>query len=332
MRKKIAISLGVSLISMGIIFAFTAKGNEFNQIFQINYRYLVGLIGVYIFQWLIGGLRIKIAAEGLQKKMDFFRGVKISFCGDYFALVTPSSIGGQPAKIFMLSKGEEKYGKNSAIVILENATEAFFFLFMIPLVIFQNPILFKGLKNYSWALVPLIVLFVLGVIYVFMVKSHWIIIAIDKVLTFPILRKFIKENRKKKIVDVVKQEISDFVSAIKHYFKHSKIHLLGTMLLSVVYWSLRFTLLYFVIKGFGINITFWLVFQLQILLFFFTVFVPVPGGGAEFILALLLKNFIPLGVISGVILNWRIFTYFITLLVGTLVVFKNTGLVLLEKR
>ncbi len=324
MKKKILISLGISIISIIVIFAFSTNGTRFDQIGLISSKYLLGLIVIYSLQWIIGAWRVQVAAIGLGKRVKFLRALKIGFCGDYFALITPSSLGGQPAKIVLLSSDEERYGKSSAIVVLENATEMLFFLFLIPIVLLQNPIIFGLMKGYSWVFIPITFLLTAGLIYVVMVKSHWIALVLNKFLELPLLRKLIKEERRKKIVNAVEHEIGDFVRAVEHYIRNSKIHLFSTLLLSVIYWSLRFSLLYLVIRGFGIDITFWLVYQIQIMLFFFTLFVPAPGGGAEFIMAFLLKGSIPSGLTTSIILNWRIFSYFLTLLIGTLVLLKNT--------
>lgn len=324
MTKKLFFSLAVAVLSIICIFIFSAKWNAAGQVIIVKLKYLIGLALIYCCQWFIGAWRMLVVADGLHKKLSFLRALKISFLGDFFAQITPSSMGGQPAKVIMLSNGEEKYGKNSAIVAVESASEICFFLFMLPLAFMRNRAILNLLKGYSWVTIPVSFLLTCGLVYVIIFKSHVVAKLIDRFLQLPIINKIVKEKRRNKIIQILNNEIEDFADSLLYYYKYSKIHLILTILLSVIYWSLRFALLYFVIRGFGVQISFWFVYYLQIMLFFFTTFVPSPGGGAEFILIFLLKGALSPAIIASVILNWRFFTYFLTIIIGSLLVFKST--------
>jgi uncharacterized protein (TIRG00374 family) len=86
---------------------------------------------------------------------------------------------------------------------------------------------------------------------------------------------------------------------------------------------LRFTILYFIIKGFNLEIELGFIILVQLLIYTTVLFIPVPGGsGIEVLLAVILNRFFPLSLVGIIAALWRFFTYYSYIFIGSFVSFK----------
>jgi hypothetical protein len=322
---KIFSALAISLLIIIIITFLTVDASTWTAFKEINIFYLYLIIAVTFLAWLLNGIKLKVLSSGVGVKIKFFHAVELGLVDRFFSNITPSGIGGQPIKTAAMMKFDISSGKAGAVVVVELLLRLFFFAFSLPLVIYKiSDIFFDYVRPIFLSIGTAIFISTLIIlIYLMLYKVKLFLKLSFSLLNIKLSRKLIGEEKIYSWKRKLAEEIKIFNSTIWTYIKSGLFELFIAFLLTVLLWMLRFTILYFIIKGFNLEIELGFIILVQLLIYTTVLFIPVPGGsGIEVLLAVILNRFFPLSLVGIIAALWRFFTYYSYIFIGSFVSFK----------
>lgn len=313
-RNKIflAASIGISISAALIVLLLTIDENTISSLKQIRLEYLLLVLIIQIFNWFLWGLRIKFLCKSVDKETklstkDSFTTVLSSL---FFATITPSSMGGEPVRVYMLSKKGFSIGDSTAVIVGERIFDMVFFIaaFVIALFLLKN-VISQNILIVAFIFIGfLIILASVGLTYV-MVKP-------DSIKT--LIRKFVKSE---KIWIKVDTEITNFHNALwKLVTGNNKIDILYAAFFSVLIKIIDYFLPAVILLGLGVDISHILLlcFAAQAIVYVITTIPITPGssGVTEISMAYLYSIFVNPSIVGIFVLIFRSLTYYFTMVIG----------------
>ncbi len=317
-RRWLVASVLISAASLAIIFMLTSTEQAVPVILQVSPLFLLAILMIHTLHWFFWALRIKIMAHALGDKISFIWAFRVVMVNLFMASVTPSSFGGEPSRIYMLSQGNLSSGDATALTLGERLIDFIFFGAALPTMLILLGIS-VDLKDIQYELLAAAALFIFGGVLLLLIVSHasWFKKHIKKFEK--LLRFFIKnEERRKTLIKKAEKEFDAFVKGIVVIFRRKKLHFMGAMGATVIMWVADFSIPSLILMAFGYP-PFWLLsitFQMIILLI---TIVPVSPGGsglAEFSAYFLYSQKLPENLTGAMIILWRILTFYMNLFVG----------------
>ena len=332
-RKKIKrglqVFIFVSLFSFAAIF-FLTRTDSVEQAIRKFAPHVFLLIPVFIaFDWLGSGLRLYIFGRVLYPGISFRSCVRANLGNYFMAAVTPAQTGGGPAQIYLLyADGMPAVEATSASLMTFLATA--FFLIIAAAFTFA----FKGRVTLTNQMLHH--LFNYGIFF-FLFIGFLVILA----LAFP---NFYREAVTKVVSFISRLRKKDYLSGShwansmidgvdrchKHliYFIRKKplILILG-IIISGALFTAKFVLAYVVVVGLGCKASLMNVVLLQVVIVLINYFFPSPGGSgaAELSSAALMASVVPRDLIPYYVILWRLFTTYISVTVGGIVIIRALG-------
>ncbi len=320
-NKRLIAGLIISFAAIAVVFALTFDPSSIKKIGEIKVVWLIFGAFLHILSWVVWGLRITVMCRYIDKDkgVSLKEGIGIAISNLFLSAVTPSSIGGEPVRIHLLSKKGFGVGKSTALVVGERIFDAIFFTLSLPVAVF---ILNTYIKNEVMKLILLAgtVLFMGGLIlFAYLLEKPEII----KKLAKSLMRKIKIKKIEKKIEEII-DKIDDFVESFhkgaKEIFSWKNISAIGVILaITSIYWLLEFLVPSCILKGLGQDPVIIQSVSAQILLVIMSIIPITPGGSgiAEGGAAVLYSFFVPDKSILGIfILGWRLVTYYLNIVVG----------------
>ncbi len=155
-RKAVVLSI---LIASSVIILYSIYTSSYYSLFKINITYLLLAFILYLFSWIVSGVRLKllhIILDGEENSLSLKHYINARFLGGLMAYLTPSAIGGEPARAYYLSRlMNNSFSRYFALSIYEvfydivvvNIIAIGFSLYRLPLTI---PVIIVGLANLSF--------------------------------------------------------------------------------------------------------------------------------------------------------------------------------------
>lgn len=302
MIKRLILALLISALATILIFEFTSKDLkiEFIDPFYIFVAFLMQVLF-----WIFWTLRLKTIVKSLGYKISFTYTFKVTMIGMFIAAITPSSAGGEPIRAKMLNDRGISAGEAAFVVLVERFLDAIFFSTALPI--------FVAFTGYGLFGLKVVAIFV--VILTFSISALYLIFKNNRNLW-----KFASLFGRKK--DKVANELIKFRQAALK-LKDRKKDLVSFIFLTVVMWSLGFTIPSLILLSLGQNHFFFYSYtaQLTIVLVSLVPITPGSSGIAEFSMAYLYSMFVDSSILGILIPIWRLITYHSNIVVGALILF-----------
>ena len=239
--------------------------------------------------------------------------------GRYYDKITPAAVGGQPAQILTLRKtGKIPNGMTTAIPIFSMISGQMMFLlvaipcFLFSGVAFKYPVLIAtawvGLLFYAfWPVM------VFGTMFLPKPTAKFINFIVRVLAKFRIVKN--REEAFKRVED----EVADYAKNVKLIFKKPLVSG-GVLLMSLISNTLNSSIPFFVLKAFGGDVGFLECFLLTIGVEAAVYFAPTPGnsGVAEGTFYVVFSK-LSTGYVFWAMMLWRLFSYYIYIMVGPLI-------------
>ncbi|MGM0471589.1 MAG: lysylphosphatidylglycerol synthase transmembrane domain-containing protein [Bacillota bacterium] len=324
-KQKLLTAISFSLLIIIGITIFTVDQSTWQSVKDLRVSYLFLVMVVIMIDWLLNGLKLCILAAGVGVDLPFLTAVEIGLVEKFFTNITPSGVGGQPFKIVALKENQVSLAKASVIVIVELILQLLFFMLGFLFILIKLHKLFFSYFNLE-VLILIIPLGVVGlgiVIYLLLYKPRYLAQFFFWLMNRSLIIKLVTSKKRHRWKRKFVKEVRVFNNTIWRYLKSSKGELFSGLSLTVLSWSAKFMVLYFVIRGLNLSVDFSSIYLLQLLIYIIAIFIPVPGAsGIEVILAGLLDQFLPVALVGIVVASWRFFTYYLYIFFGGLVTFK----------
>jgi len=270
--------------------------------------------------WKYAVMILKYTPKGTFTKKEAF---KVSFqtvmIGRYYDRITPAAVGGQPAQILNLRRtGKISPGLTTAIPIFSMISgQITFILIAIPCFLIGT---FTGISpvllTTAW----------IGLLF----YAFWPVMvvgsAISPKFTAKVINIFVKflaglkiVKNKEAAIKKVEDEVRDYTKNVKLIAKSPEV--MTKVLVMSLFSNVLISLVpFFVLLAFGGNIDFWECFILSVAIQSAVYYAPTPGnaGVAEGTFYMVFSR-LSSGYVFWAMMLWRLFSYYIYIIVGPLV-------------
>lgn len=295
--------------------------NIINLLHQVNYNWVIAGLICLIIYWICEAITLHVPLKRMYKSQNFGNSVKVSMIGQLFNNITPFSSGGQPMQAYELTKTGKRVSDSLSVLMLKFIVTQIALVVTTVIIVFAEFDFFKMLMHdYLW-----VAILGFGVNIVAIIVA--IIAGINKKLITSIVNPIIKLLGKIHIFKQPDEVIDNFDKSMDNFsgqfkvMKSEKLMVLKMFVVAVIQSMSYYSITYMVYKAFGNSeITFLQIIPAQAFLLLIMTFVPTPGSGlgAEGGFYLLFNSIFKKGTINMSILFWRIYTFYLPIIVGAL--------------
>ncbi|MFW6287793.1 MAG: lysylphosphatidylglycerol synthase transmembrane domain-containing protein [bacterium] len=328
--KGLKFAIGLSLLFSAILILTTLDKEEFY--YAVNRVDLLLLIKISILMLIniaSAGMKFKVMISATGNKISLREAMNLHLAGSFISNVTPMATGGGPFQIYFLIKRGINLGQGTMIVVTQFIMRIFFFTFAsIIFFIFFNDLISPGvLPSY---------IFYLTIGVGFVITLSLIILSIVPAVSDFLIHLLFKNNFLKKLVKksyklkrwIVngRRELREFHESMELLVSHKdKLFLLA--LSTIVFWTSIFLIIPVILNGLGHEPHYLRSYVMQTIFNLVIYYMPTPGasGVAEVGFASIFVSFIPRGIIGLVTFLWRFVTFYMILIIGGVVAFRELG-------
>ena len=282
---------------------------------------LTAAMGFVVIRDLAYMVRVKILSMG---EFDWKSSLYVVLLWEFASAITPSVIGGSPIAIYLMKREGMTLGRSVATVLATSLMDEFFYVIAVPVLVFMIGISAfipeglsasaeMGLKAMFWggyAVHCTIMALILSILFIAPSATRQIFMWLFRL---PVLSKW--ERWAKGLTEEWMLASDNLKGATKMMW----VKVLGVTMIS---WSARFMILNAVLYIFFDSVSNLEVFARQLSLWIAMLVSPTPGaaGIAEYSLPVFMQGVAVVGGVAVVV--WRILTYFVYLIIGSLLLPK----------
>jgi uncharacterized protein (TIRG00374 family) len=329
-KISILVSITLSISIIILILYFTIDAQTISYLSQTSFHYefylFFGLaILLNVMYWVIWGARVKVLSTVVDRKVkiSLWESTKIVIANQFLAGITPSVVGGEPVRIYLLNRDGLSTGGATAVVIGERLIDAIFILILVPfgLFVFKDRI---NVQLISYGLSIGIIFFLTGIVLFALVlkypkKTRSLLCKIsDKLSRFSK-----KKDQSSSIVDWIGHEVDNFHGSMVMFLTKGKKSFLGAGGLTVLMWSTGFLIPSMILLGLGLPPFFVESYAAQALLMIIVMLPTTPGSSGVTELGMAALYGVILGAshqyLLGVfVLLFRFITYHMNIICGAI--------------
>lgn len=318
----ISLILSIAIIILILFFTIDAETLEYLSTQQIRYEFFFAAMGVNVIYWILWGIRLRILSNAINKnvKISVWESTKIIIANLFLANITPSMAGGEPVRIYLLSKNGLSVGSATASVLGERLLDAIFILLCVPFafLIFRGHIEVGVLKV---GLTIAIAIFILAVIvFAYALKNpkktkSFLIFLSNKISRFS--RRKDSESAR---IERISSGVDDFHDSMIFFLSTGKKAFIKAGIVTAVFWITGWIVPILILMGLGLKPFIIESCAAQVLLIIIVMMPTTPGsaGVTEGSTAILYSVFIGSSLVGIFVILFRFITYHMGLIVGAI--------------
>lgn len=289
--------------------------------------YLAMILFCLAMYWFLQAMVLRQLFYNRGQSISIGRALKAHMIGEFFSAVTPLSTGGQPMQVMYLSQVGIPAGKSTSVLVIH----LFFYhvarlIMGIGLTLLHRSFFYQKGQALTYFLL-------LGIVINILLAMFMMTAAVRpkqlKKAGRGLLRFLSKIKLLRNVEDRIKRmerEVDGFYRSIKSFRDQQGKIFLMVLVESFVYLVFYFSITYYVFLSFGLELeNLSLVLAAQCVISLISAYIPLPGGsfGAEGAFYLIFSRIVgDAAPIFLAILLWRVLTYYVTLIVGSLFTLK----------
>ncbi|MFN3384697.1 MAG: UPF0104 family protein [Archaeoglobaceae archaeon] len=314
--KSAFLGIALSIATIYIIFKATETGITWEVISHLNPVYLAIAFLFQVIFWLFWALRLRRISLYMGFKIPYHYSLRITLSSMFVAAITPSSAGGEPLRIKMLSENSVPVGVSTFIVLTERILDSIFFTISLPIFL-----IFTGFSTefgFQVAVIFAIMLFSFLYILYLILKDERDVNRFSHIIA----RAIAKIYRKKNLEEKISKELKNFRNGTLQLLSRPG-YLVYLFLITAFMWSVGFMIPSLILISMSSDPEFLLSYTSQLIIVIVSLIPITPGssGLVEATMAYLYSNFVPLGILGSLLAIWRFITYHMNIIVGA--VFLN---------
>ncbi len=324
-RKGLLVVVLLGVLAVAVIIALTFSKQTLRALAKIDFTFLFLVFLAMSLSWLFSALPFYVLTRAVNRPISLVSSFRTYLGGSFFGLITPFGSGLIPAQVVILTGDGLSPGQAAAVTGSRATISSWLFVVLGAMIFIAFGSSLSGSAKAGLfgiaaaaAIWSIIILF-------FIKRPENAKNIVTKVLSNRTAVRLLGQDRLGRAKTRVHSEIEYLSSNLKDLFSYANIPAILIVFLSeIVAWSAVFSVLPLILFGFGVRSNFaQLVFRL-FLLFSVAPASPVPGGSGlvEGALITLLSGLVPNAIKGVIVLLWRLFTYYLTLLTGGLVVLR----------
>lgn len=253
------------------------------------------------------------------KSYTLKKSLKTTAVGQFFSVITPGAVGGQPMQLYCMKKQKVDTGVASSSLVQKFLVyQTMITVYSLIALIFNLDIfrgnfsgIMMGLSAFGFISHAIVIVFV----FMFSFNRKLTLSIIDWVFNFLAKIKIIKNAPEKETK--LKEQLEYFHESNSKLYKNRKL-LICACILTIIQLTLIFSIPYAVYRAFnlsGANIFDMITGQAFVIMI--SSFMPLPGGSgaAEGSFYIFFRIFFTENTIKSAILVWRIITYFMSIII-----------------
>lgn len=307
--RRILLILPISVL-VSVAFAyFTTDAGEFRRLSSFSLPLLGLAAGLRLVPWVTKSLRLRNWMVFRGHRFSFWDGIQVTMMADLGAIATPTSVGGEPVKAGMLYQRGASLGEATSLTTVAAIEDLTVYLICMPAAFFvATGIGIKSITTITLRQVAeawWIIAVVAGALLLIVVT----LIIISAVPSLVRLRKRIRHFWRQ------------FRRVYAHMVRSGKRIFFGNLLLTVIHWGARYSVVAALALSLGIHVEWIRLFVLQWLVFALMALIPTPGaaGGAEGVFLLLFSTVLPRAALGTIMIGWRFIDYYLVAILAIVV-------------
>ena len=308
MRWKSAfLGIAISVLTTSVIFKLTETNVTWETLRQLNPLYLILAFLFQVFFWIFWAIRLRRISLYMGYRISYLFSLRTTLSSMFLAAITPSSAGGEPLRIKMISDNGVPLGSSTLIVLTERVLDSIFF--SMALLLFLALTEFSMALGFEIAMIFILLLFIFVYILYLILKKEENIKRFSKVLA--------KIIRKKNIEVKIEGELKNFRVGTLQLISNP-IKLLYLFSLTAFMWSIGFMIPSLILISMKSDPEFLLSYTSQLIIVIVSLLPITPGssGIVETTMAYLYSNFVPSSLLGSLIAIWRFITYHTNIIFG----------------
>jgi len=294
---------------------------------RFNIWWLYACVGSLLMYWLTDALVLHDITAYMYKKEPLLHSLKVGIIGLYYGALTPFATGGQPMQVVYMHKNKIPVGISTCIVSIKFIIyELSLCSFYVIAMILRGGYFYNNKNQMFWLTTFgfILNLFIMFIIIFTIVNKKLVLNMGGGIIN--LLKKVKIVKNKEKALESFEKTIDDYHTATA-YLSRYKLRALGSYFISTLNLAFFFTIPYFIYRAFG-GAMFGLfdIITLQAFLYLAVSFFPTPGsaGAAEGGFYLFFSTIFINVPVYLAMLVWRFLTYYLLLMVGSiLIVFEE---------
>jgi uncharacterized protein (TIRG00374 family) len=236
----------------------------------------------------------------------------------FTAAITPSSAGGEPVRVKMLSDRGVEVGTAAFIVLAERILDSMYFSTALPVFL----IVTGFSTSFGFKIAVIFITFLIIFLYILfrIFRNEESIDRFAKIL-YKLVKRF-SERRAEKYSSVFSVELRRFREATIKMLTNSITSILVLYVFTLVMWSFGFMVPSFILLALGYDPYFLFSYTAQLIIVIVSLIPLTPGssGIAEVSMAYLYSNFVPTNILGVLVALWRLITYHTNIFFGAIFV------------
>jgi uncharacterized protein (TIRG00374 family) len=320
----LSIFLAISVLSALAIFFLAADTGSWKDFRRIAPGHTALAALLMVTQWCLNALRFKILLNSLGCGVTFGTSFKAFMSNVFMAAITPSQTGGGPMQIYVLSRSGVSVARAFAGCLMGAVLTVVSLLSTTTAILVFSPGFREELgRHLAGVLLAAVIvcsllasLFLLSLFRIDLVKQ-----LVGRSLL--VILRFLRAERRLALTKRVLGGIDQYRKSIAMFARARKRRVVLALFVTLACLATNSLIAPVLIDGLGVDQDFSATYLAQPILFFIAYFGPTPGasGIAEFSNYWLLTSLdIDQGMLGVYTVLWRVFTIFIGVAVGGLVV------------
>lgn len=322
MKSKIintAIILLSIVVLLGYMFFVDGVDNIASVFLKANLWWLAAGACCMVLYWVCEAFILHASVSCFDTHMRYRDTFKTTMIGQFFNCVTPSSTGGQPMQAYYMNRIGVGVGYATSALLIR------FIVYQIGLTLFSIVVLLFKYQEFAAEISGFKYLIIFGFTVNTVVAIMLLIVGFTKTFAKKVIRGLTKllaklhlVKRLEKRLEQVDKEVDSFHEGFQIIKKH-KMRIFVMLILTLFQLFFFFLVPVMIYCSFGLPLSsLFTMIAAGSCVQMASCFIPLPGaaGGAELSFFMLFKLFFPSDQLSTAILLWRLFTFYLPILVG----------------
>jgi uncharacterized protein (TIRG00374 family) len=313
MQRATGLTIAAAIAgALAIPFAFGGS-DALSKLGALPLPVIAGIAAFIVVSWLAKALKFWFLATRLQQRASFRTCAAVSLGCDLGFLATPAGLGGYAASIYLFGRCGIGAAGAAAITTADQVLDLVFFAIAVPFAL-----LFTVGSSISWiqsseSIMTVVVAIALGAIVLRFARSGLWRRVLIAVLTMPLVRRHQRSLRRWWI---------DLESHLRDLLSMPPQLVAAVLLATLLQWCARYAILGLALAGLGSPAPFAPVFLIQAVALHAGQWTGVPAGvgGTDILMLQLLRPWGTTELLAVAVLVWRLATFHVTLLAGSMAV------------
>lgn len=303
--------LGLALVLALLVPALLGGAELLPRLQSFSPSLMATLLGMILLCWIINAARLRLLLGEQGAQLGRWRSLGVIMATEFAICTTPGGSGGPLALMALLARDRIGAARSGAVFAIDQLNDLLFFFCAMLAVAGYALSHSLGRSQQGMLMGSAMMLCAALVLIVLLLRYRRQIMRLNGRL----LRRIgMAEKRRRRWA----RKLLSFIKALAQTWRLPKRTLALVFSLTCLHWSLRFSVLYLVIRGLGVELAWIPSFLVQMLALSAGQFSLLPGGAgaAELTSASLLTPLVGSSTAAAAILLWRAVTYYFYLLAG----------------